>query len=42
MGIDNIRLEKDITIYPNPNNGLFTLDIVNPDGDNLLLKMKIY
>ena len=35
VGIETIDIERYITIYPNPNNGVFTLSISNPSGEDL-------
>ena len=39
VGVDNIRIEKEITVYPNPNTGIFTISVVNPYGDDMMLKI---
>ena len=37
VGVETIALEREIKVYPNPNSGVFTLNINNPSGE----KMKI-
>ncbi len=39
VGVDDLKLKKDIRIYPNPNNGLFTLMIENPSNKNVNYKI---
>ena len=35
VGVDDLKLKEDIRIYPNPNNGLFTLMIENPSNKDV-------
>ena len=35
VGIDTREIVRGISIYPNPNSGLFTLNINNPSGEDL-------
>ena len=35
VGIDSRPAMKDISIYPNPCSGMFTVSVVNPSGENL-------